>query len=71
LNECPARAPEVEEARVALADLALPLCPVGLSQRRIFGRATASGRSVLEIEPNGAAAKEVAALWNYVRKALS
>ncbi len=66
LNACPARAPEVAEARIVCGDLAVPLAPLQLGDRRAFARAVQSGRAVQEFEPRGAAAAEIAVLWNYV-----
>ncbi len=66
LNACPARAPEIAEARALCGDVDLPLAPVELGDRRAFSRAVQSGRAVQEFDPKGAAADEIARLWNYV-----
>jgi chromosome partitioning protein len=66
LNACPARAPEISEARALCADVDLPLAPVELGDRRAYSRAVQSGRAVQEFDPKGAAADEIARLWNYV-----
>lgn len=68
LNACPARAPEVAEARTMCGDLALPLATVQLGDRRAFARAVQTGRSVQEFEPRGPAAAEIIALWKYVKE---
>jgi len=68
LNACPSRAPEVAEARTVCTGLAVPLAPLQLGDRRAFARAVQSGRAVQEFEPRGAAAAEIAALWNYVHE---
>jgi chromosome partitioning protein len=68
LNGCPARAPEVAEARSLCEGLAMPLATVELGLRRAFARAVQSGRAVQEFEPSGTAAAEIAALWAYVHE---
>jgi len=69
LNACPARAPEIPEARYELLGLDLPLAP-DVGERRSYGRAIASGQAVVEFEPTGAAASEMSALWQYVAKGM-
>jgi chromosome partitioning protein len=69
LNACPARAPEIAETRASLADLELPLAPE-IGERRAYGRAVASGQAVVEFDPHGAAAAEMAVLWAFVRKGM-
>jgi len=66
LNACPARAPEIAEARALCANVALALAPVELGDRRAYARAVQSGRAVQEFDPKGAAADEIARLWQYV-----
>jgi chromosome partitioning protein len=66
LNACPARAPEVSEARSICTDRILPLSTVELGDRRAYARAVQSGRAVMEFEPKGAAADEIARLWHNV-----
>ena len=66
LNACPARAPEVSEARSICMDRTLPLSTVELGDRRAYARAVQSGRAVMEFEPKGAAADEIARLWRDV-----
>lgn len=68
LNACPARAPEVREARGLCGGDGVPLAPVELAERRAYARAVQTGRAVQEFEPNGAAAAEIAALWRYVQE---
>jgi chromosome partitioning protein len=70
LTMCPNRAPEVAEIRESLRESSLPLCPVTLGERRLYARATASGRAVMEVEPHSLAAEEIGRLWKYVRKAM-
>ena len=70
LTACPARAPEVAEARTALATHGFPVAPVLLGERRTYARAIAGGAAVTEYEPQGKAAQEIAALWRWVHKHL-
>jgi chromosome partitioning protein len=66
LNACPARAPEIAEARTLCAEVDLPLAPVELGDRRAYARAVQTGRAVQEFDPRGAAAEEIQRLWSYV-----
>jgi chromosome partitioning protein len=70
LNACPARAPEVEEAREALGTYGLPIVPVTVGERRAFSRAVASGRAVTEFEARSKAANEIRSLWKWLKKRL-
>ena len=65
LNACPARAPEIAEARGYAASLGLPVAAVAIGERRPFSRAFAEGAGIAERE-RGSAADEVAALWSEV-----
>jgi chromosome partitioning protein len=71
LNACPTRAPEVAEAREILGRLDLPLLEVELTDRRAYGRAVQTGRSVQEFDPKGAAALEIARAWAAIERRLS
>lgn len=62
LNACPPRAPEINEARALLEQNGLPILAM-LHERRAFSRAVSTGRAVVEFEPCGKAAAEIAALW--------
>ena len=68
LSACPPRAPEVAEARDALATYGLPVAPVEITERRAFSRAVATGRAVTEFEADGKAAAEIRALWAWLQK---
>lgn len=79
LNACPAphldaetdaqvgESPTTQEARAALSDSPINLTPIALSQRAAFSHALNDGRAVTEFEPDGKAAYEITALWNWVR----
>jgi len=66
LTACPARAPEVAQARTALATYGFPVAPVLIGERRTYARAVAGGYAVTEYEPQGKAAQEIAALWRWL-----
>lgn len=68
LSACPPRAPEVAEAREALAAYGLPVAPVEITERRAFARAIASGRAITEFETDGKAAAEIRALWAWLQE---
>ncbi len=67
LNACPARAPEVQEAKDALAVHGLPVVPVTLGERRAYSRAVATGRAVTEFDSRGKAAEEIRNLWRWLK----
>ena len=70
LNACDPRIPEVQEARNVLARHGLQVVPVDIGQRVSFARAVASGQSVTEFDAQGKAAKEILALWRWIKKQL-
>ena len=61
----------VEEAKAAVADLGLDTCPVTFGERADFHRSSSKGEVASEIDANGKAAREVKALWKWVKKALT
>ena len=65
LNACPARAPEIAEARGYAASLGLTVAAVAIGERRPFARAFAEGAGIAERE-RGPASDEVAALWSEI-----
>jgi chromosome partitioning protein len=75
LNQCaPPRSgvepPAVLKAFEALKFAGLPVSPVPLRSRVIYQTAFAQMRSVLEIDPDGAASQEVRALFGHLRRRL-
>jgi chromosome partitioning protein len=75
LNQCaPARAglepPSVVKAFEALRFAKLPVAPSALRARMVYQTAFGQGRSVMETEPDGAAAREVRALFGQVWRRL-
>jgi chromosome partitioning protein len=70
LTFVPPRGQETADAIEAIAQLGAPVCPVTIGNRKAFFRAQASGQAVQEFEPGGAAADEIARLFEYTRIAL-
>jgi chromosome partitioning protein len=68
LSACPFRAPEIAEARSALATYGLAVCPAEITDRRAFARAVATGRAVTEFETDGRAAAEIRVLWAWIQE---
>lgn len=56
------------EAAEIVAGFGLSVAPVVMSERAAYHHATGAGRTAPEIEPDGRAAEEVAALWAWVRQ---
>ena len=72
----PPRAPVIYRETIELlgdsraGGLGLVIAPVILPERAAFHHSTAAGRKAGEVDPEGKAAKEVAALWAWTRKQL-
>jgi chromosome partitioning protein len=56
------------EAAEIVAGFGLSVAPVVMSERAAYHHATGAGKTAPEIEPDGRAADEVAALWAWVRQ---
>ena len=54
------------DAREVATGIGLAIAPVQLAERAAFHKATEQGLTAQETEPNGKAAAEVAALWQWV-----
>jgi chromosome partitioning protein len=68
LNAVPTRATNViAEASAFARNLGLDVCPVLFGERAAFHRSSATGEVAQESDPEGKAAGEVAALWQWVR----
>ena len=67
LSACPSRSQETAEAADVLASYGITVVPVIIHDRRAFSRAVATGRAVAEFEPNGKAAAEIDALWDWIK----
>jgi len=66
LTFCPPAGRELEEAREAVGQLGVGLCPVRIGSRIAFSRAQQSGRAAQEHEPRGKAAGEIGRLYRYM-----
>ena len=62
---------ELIEGDEGLEGLGVPVAPVLLTQRAVYHHSTAQGRTAPEVEPDGKAAQEVAALWTWAREHVS
>jgi chromosome partitioning protein len=71
LNSVPSGATKLaEEARAAAKEMGLDICPVELGDRAAFHRSSAKGETATEVDSDGKAAKEVDALWKWLKKAV-
>lgn len=59
---------ELIEGGEGLAGMGVNVAPVMLTQRAIYHHSTAQGKTAVEAEPEGKAAEEVAALWEWARE---
>lgn len=71
LNACPpprlfGESAVAHDARTMLANHNATVAPAAITQRAIFGTALIDGRTAGEVEPDGKAAREMAALWKHV-----
>ena len=65
LNAIPSRGDRHEQAAAVLHRLTVPVCPVTLGQRAVFGDSGALGQTALEFDPHGRAAEEIRHLYKY------
>lgn len=73
LNACPppklfGETHIVREAREALKLYGLPVSDVAISQRAAFSHALIDGRAVAEFDVGGKAAREIAQLWDTIKR---
>jgi chromosome partitioning protein len=67
INSVPARATHlVTEVSEFVESLGLKVCPVRFGERRAFHRGSSAGAAASEIDPEGKAAAEAEALWQWV-----
>jgi len=69
LNAATARARITMEAAVALSQHGT-VAPATIHNRTDFAASMIDGRTVMEVEPDGKSAEEVAALWDYIQMRL-
>jgi chromosome partitioning protein len=66
-NAAPARGAQLfAEASAIVGNLGLNVCPITFADRAAFHHSTAAGKVAAQIDPNGKAAAEAAALWQWV-----
>jgi chromosome partitioning protein len=65
VNAATPKARITAEAAVALSQHGT-VAPITLHHRTDFAASMIDGRTVMEVDPNGKSANEVAGLWNYV-----
>ena len=70
LNDCPQRAPEVEEARAALVAGGSKVIGT-IGNRRAYWRAVVSGKAVCETSPKGVPAAEINVIYQSICKELN
>lgn len=69
INAAPAVGNQAVEAAEAIGETyGVEVCPVVIGQRVAFARALVTGQTAGEIEPDGKAASEITALWQWVRQ---
>lgn len=66
LTFCPPVGREIDDAIAVIEQLGAELCPVRIGNRIAYSRAQQTGKAAQEIEPDGKAAEEIAALYEYV-----
>jgi chromosome partitioning protein len=54
-------------AKAALTAFKMPVCPTTLTQLVSHQYASAEGQTAQEMEPNGKAAREIEALWSWIK----
>lgn len=66
VNQAPSGSAMMSEVMAALRPYGLPVAPIRIRQRSAYHQGLGEGRTAQEIEPDGPAAEEMAALWYYV-----
>jgi chromosome partitioning protein len=70
LNAVPPQGRRHEEAKAAIQEMGLAVCPASFVQRAAFGDAPNAGQSAAEFEPDGKAAQEILLVYKFVSNAL-
>jgi chromosome partitioning protein len=70
LNAAPIRSRAVDEARDVVTGLAGKVAPVVICQRAAYGHSVIAGQTAQEFEPDGKAAEEIEALWQWMKAEL-
>ena len=69
-NAVPPQGRRHEEAKAAIEEMGLAVCPAAFVQRAAFGDAPNAGQSAAEFEPDGKAAQEISLVYKFVSNAL-
>ena len=70
LNAVPPQGRRHEEAKAAIEEMGLAVCPAAFVQRAAFGDAPNAGQSAAEFEPDGKAAQEILLVYKFVSDVL-
>lgn len=70
INAAPVRSKSVDEAREVVEGMGAKVSPVVICQRAAYGHSIIAGQTAQEFEPEGKAAEEAHALWQWVRSEL-
>ena len=70
LNAVPPQGRRHEEAKAAIEEMGLAVCPAAFVQRAAFGDAPNAGQSAAEFEPDGKAAQEISLVYKFVSDVL-
>jgi chromosome partitioning protein len=71
LNAVPAQGHRQDEARQALDQMGMHVCPHTIGARASFGDAGALGQTPEEYDPDGKAAEEIAKVYKYISRILA
>ena len=67
INAAPPRGSQATDAgEAAHESYGIEICPVTIGQRAVFGHSLTENKVAQEVEPEGKAAEEIAALWKWV-----
>ncbi len=66
LNAIKSKGTRHVQAKAALENFGIPVCPITIGDRVAFGDAALLGQSVIEYEPNGKAATEILDTFKYI-----
>jgi chromosome partitioning protein len=70
LGDFDAQGPEMQEMRAGLEAADVTVIPGGFGHRKAYKRSLIPGLGVMEYDPKGTAAEEVASVYRYLRKVL-
>ena len=72
LNGCsPRGSHDEEEALASFEKRGVEVAPIRICERKAYARAYVQGKAVCEFEKNGKAAKEIEALWRWIREKMN